>query len=115
MAHGIGQPKNNKQAYEAEIFNINNEVLVFDTIDKMRSFIDSMNILFVDTGRMLGHTLPFVILEIQSTGSDSMLSEWITEEWYVYSRRDKMYVNIGYTDNVDTIIDIYNELNEEYI
>lgn len=114
MAHGIGPPQSGGQAYEAEIFNINDEVLVFDSINKMRDFLDSINMLMATSDRMLGNKLPFVILEIQSSGSDKMLSEWITEEWYIYSKKDKMYLNVGNV-NSDEVIDIYNEINEEYL
>jgi hypothetical protein len=114
MAHGIGPPKEKGQAYEAEIFNVEDEVLVFDSIIKMRDFLDGINLLMVDTDKMLGRTLPFVILEIQSCSSDKMLSEWITEEWYIYSKKDRVYINIGQAESKD-IIDIYNELNGECI
>lgn len=113
VAHGIGPPGENGQPYESEILSIDDELVIYDDIEDMRSFMDNINIFVATKGRVLGKTLPFVILEIQATeGRMNTGTESI--EWYVYSMKNKIYINIGVGDP-DKAIDAYNELNEGYI
>ena len=114
LAHGIG-PTNNygKQEYEAEIFNIDGDYMVFDTIEKMRDFMDNINIFTAFRGMVLGKKLPFVILEIQSI-PPIIGAEATTEEWYIYNTSQSMYVGVG-NMSINEAIDTYNSLNEDQI
>lgn len=113
VAHGIGPPGEKGQPYESEILSVDDELVVYDDIEEMRSFMDNINIFVATKGRVLGKTLPFVILEVQATES-RMHTETESIEWYVYSMKNKIYINIGAADPTKAI-DVYNEFNKEYI
>lgn len=116
LAHGVGPPNNSgSQKYESEIFNIQGDYLIFDSIDKMRTFIDTINIFLINEKKVLGRTLPFVLLEIQSIPTKIIIDpEPITEEWYVYDIGQNIYVNVGFM-NINEAIDTYNSFNQELL
>ena len=89
LAHGIGPNTKNGQEYESEIFNINGDIVAFDSLSKMNDFMDETNKILSAGGRILGKKLPFVLLQIQST-PNKINSEVVTEEWYVYSLGDSV-------------------------